>query len=320
MNTATADKPSTAAPVERMPVRRPPSLVSKFAAKYSIDSEKLLPILKATAFKQKDGEVTNEQMAALLIVADQYGLNPFTREIFAFPDKQNGIVPVVSVDGWLRIINEDVMMNGVEFRYSEAMITPKDDRCPGLKVAAHEWIEAVFRRKDREHPIVVREYLEEVYRPPFEYSNGGKKEGPWQSHTKRMHRHKALIQGARVAFGFAGLFDEDEAHRIIEGQVLPTDPLPVTQQQRGAAGLAKALGVDTVDGGNGNDSAQGGDKPAGTLEQREALVTKMKACSDQEILDLVLDETRDLVWTDADRAVLDETYRARTKDLAEAKS
>ncbi len=36
-------------------------------------------------------------MAALMIVADQYGLNPFTREIFAFPDKQNGIVPVVGV-------------------------------------------------------------------------------------------------------------------------------------------------------------------------------------------------------------------------------
>ena len=41
---------------------------------------------------------------ALLIVADQYGLNPFTREIFAFDDKRAGIVPVVSVDGWSRIL------------------------------------------------------------------------------------------------------------------------------------------------------------------------------------------------------------------------
>jgi hypothetical protein len=88
-------------------VAAPPraSLVQKFAARYSIEPEKLLGILKATAFKVKDGETTNEQMAALLVVADQYGLNPFTKEIFAFPDKQNGIVPVVGVDGWSRIIN-----------------------------------------------------------------------------------------------------------------------------------------------------------------------------------------------------------------------
>jgi hypothetical protein len=31
--------------------------------------------------------VTDEQMMALLIVADQYGLNPFTKEIYGYPDK-----------------------------------------------------------------------------------------------------------------------------------------------------------------------------------------------------------------------------------------
>jgi hypothetical protein len=31
---------------------------------------------------------------------------------------------------------------------------------------------------------------------------------------KRMLRHKALIQCARVAFGFSGIFDEDEARDI----------------------------------------------------------------------------------------------------------
>ena len=52
--TATAQ---AAAPVENLPARAKPSLVSKFAAKYTIDAEKLLPILKATAFKQKKGEI-----------------------------------------------------------------------------------------------------------------------------------------------------------------------------------------------------------------------------------------------------------------------
>ena len=205
------------------PIKRA-SLVEKFAARYSIESEKLLPILKATAFKVKEGEVSNEQMAALLVVADQYGLNPFTREIFAFPDKQNGIVPVVSVDGWTRIINEHSQMNGVEFRYSESTIAPGDSRCPGLKVIGHEWIECVISRKDREKPIVVREYLEEVYREPFTFRDGNKKESAWQTHTKRFHRHKALIQCGRLAFGFAGIYDQDEAERIIEHDVTPAAP------------------------------------------------------------------------------------------------
>jgi hypothetical protein len=61
-------------------------------------------------------------------------------------------------------------------------------------------------RKDRSHPIVVTEYLSECKRNAQ----------PWQTHPKRMLRHKAMIQCARLAFGFAGIFDPDEAERIIE--------------------------------------------------------------------------------------------------------
>ncbi len=44
------------------------------------------------------------------------------------------------------------------------------------------------------------------------------------------------------------MLDEDEAHRIIEGTVLPTDPLPI-EHKRGTAGLADALGVAKTDSG-----------------------------------------------------------------------
>ena len=186
------------------------SLVTKFAERFGVEPNKLLGTLKATAFKQSgDKEASNEQMMALLIVADQYRLNPFTKEIFAFDDKHKGIVPVVSVDGWARIINEHSQLDGIEFRYAEKMVTMSDAKpCP-------EWCEAVITRKDRAQPIVVREYLDEVYQPK---RNGYT--GPWQTHTKRMLRHKALIQGSRIAFGFAGIHDEDEAYRIIEGQAV----------------------------------------------------------------------------------------------------
>lgn len=169
------------------------------------DPQELVQTLKATAFK---GNATDAQFNALMIVSTQYGLNPFTKEIYAFPDKQNGIVPVVGVDGWSRIINNHPQFDGMEFKYSEETTTPA-----GSNTKAHEWVECVIYRKDRSHPIVAREYLDEVYRPPFK-GKFGEVNGPWQSHTKRMHRHKAMIQTARLAFGFVGIYDEDEAQRI----------------------------------------------------------------------------------------------------------
>ncbi len=60
----------------------------------SVDPQELITTLRQTAFK---GDASDAQFIALLIVANQYGLNPWTKEIYAFPDKQNGIVPVVAL-------------------------------------------------------------------------------------------------------------------------------------------------------------------------------------------------------------------------------
>lgn len=149
------------------------------------DGAELVETLKATAFK---GQVSNAQMTALLVVANQYGLNPWTKEIYAFPDKNNGIVPVVGVDGWARIINSHPQFDGMDFEQD------------------HEACTCIIYRKDRSHPIKVTEYMDECRRQT----------GPWQSHPKRMLRHKAMIQCARLAFGYAGIYDLDEAERIVE--------------------------------------------------------------------------------------------------------
>jgi hypothetical protein len=164
------------------------SLVARMANRFGVDPSKMLTTLKATAFK---GDVTNEQMMALLVVAEQYKLNPWTKEIYAFPDR-NGIVPVVGVDGWARIINERPELDGIDFNEAED----------------GSWIECIIYRKDRAHPTKVKEWLAECKRGTQ----------PWQSHPRRMLRHKALIQCARVAFGFGGIYDQDEAERIIEAE------------------------------------------------------------------------------------------------------
>lgn len=180
------------------------TLVTKFAERFSVDESEVKNILKATAFKVKDGVVTDEQMSSLMIIANEYNLNPFTKEIYAYPDK-GGIVPVVGVDGWTRIMNEHPQFDGVEFKFSDEKVTHKGKNC-------HEWIECIITRKDRAKPIVVREYFDEVVRTPNFPT-------PWDTHPKRMHRHKTLIQASRIAFGFSGIYDEDEAERILEKDV-----------------------------------------------------------------------------------------------------
>jgi len=180
------------------------SLSARMAERYGVDPEQMMVTLKATAFK---GQVSNEQMQALLIVADQYGLNPWTKEIYAFPDRNNGIVPVVGVDGWSRIINEHQQFDGLEFDQD-------DESCT-----------CIIYRKDRKHPIKVTEWMAECKRDGV---------GPWKSHPRRMLRHKALIQCARLAFGYTGIYDEDEAQRITEAQQ-ERDITPAKPEQKAVA-------------------------------------------------------------------------------------
>jgi phage recombination protein Bet len=146
-------------------------------------------------------------------------LNPWTHEIYAFPDKQNGIVPVVGVDGWSRLMNSNPEFDGMEVIESDDIVTGEDHKpCP-------RWIECRIYRKGRTHYVPSKERFDECYRPPFVTRDGRKVSGPWQTHTSRMLRHKAVIQAARMAFGFAGIYDPDEADRIIEaGPVISANP------------------------------------------------------------------------------------------------
>ena len=186
MSTAVATKTD----VSNLPAKRV-SLVARIAAKYEIDADKMLDTMKATCFRQKgEKQVSNEQMMALLVVAEQYNLNPFTKEIYAFPT-DGGITPIIGFDGWIRLINERPELEAMELAYA-----PEGSENP--------WIECTIWRKDRGKPITVREYLDECIRDT----------GPWKSHPRRMLRHKAIIQCARVAFGYGGVYDPDEGERI----------------------------------------------------------------------------------------------------------
>jgi hypothetical protein len=234
---ATQQKPTTAAAPAAAPSPTL-SLVSRLGHRFGVDPNKLLETLKATAFRtgSPDRPPSTEELMALLVIADEHGLNPFTRELYAFLDKKtNAVVPIVSVDGWIRIINAQPTLRSISFTWSDDTV----DHSPakgGKTFTCHAWMECEIVRSDRDKPIVIREYFAEVVRR-MDFAT------PWDTHPNRMHRHKVLIQAGRVAFGFGGIFDPDEASRLIEGE-----SVRMPEANAAAAGLNAALTHQPIEG------------------------------------------------------------------------
>ena len=238
-----------------------PSLVARMGERYGVDAAKLLDTLKATAFKVKDSNITNEQLLSLLVVADQFGLNPFTREIFAFPDK-GGIVPVVGVDGWARITNQHPMFDGMSFSMPE-----DGSSCT-----------CTMHRKDRAFPTEVTEYMVECKRAT----------APWASHPRRMLRHKTMIQTARLAFGFAGIYDPDEAERIANAESAPSHPSGMHAVKAAVKKVASIAMVERVDPTTGEIA------PDATPITYAVFADRLVKTKDAELAGLILDEAREL--------------------------
>ena len=176
------------------------SVLVDMATRYNMEPAAFEATIRATVTKT----ASKEEFAAFLLVAKEYNLNPLTKEIYAFPAKGGGIVPIVSVDGWVSLVNSHSACDGFEFDMDH------DDNGKLVSCTCRMF------RKDRSHPVTVTEYLSECIRGTE----------PWKM-QHRMLRHKAMIQAARYAYGFSGIYDEDEGAKIAEMRdVTPRDEPP----------------------------------------------------------------------------------------------
>ena len=105
--------------------QQPASILATVATKYGLAAKNLYDTLADTIFPSKKS-ATPEQVQSLLIVANQYDLNPFTKEIYAFPGK-----------------------GGMDIEFDDDDSgTPKSCTC-------------TIHRKDRGHPTRITEYYAE---------------------------------------------------------------------------------------------------------------------------------------------------------------
>jgi phage recombination protein Bet len=191
----------------------PRGIVATMAEQYAMAPQAFEATLRATVMPST---ATKEEFAAFLMVANRYGLNPLTREIYAYPKRGGGIQVIVGVDGWANLINSHPMFDGMDF------VDKHDDKGAVVSITCR-----IFR-KDRSHPIECTEYLAEC----------DQHTQPWKQWPRRMLRHKAMIQAARYCFSYSGIIDPDEYERY--PAIIP-NPLTKRLEQ-----LAKDANEDIV--------------------------------------------------------------------------
>ena len=113
----------------------------------------------------------------LLRTAKEYQLNPMQEEVLLAQYGERWQI-IISIDGWIKIINRHPAFTGISFHQSS-------EEKEGLPI----WMECTITRSDRTMPITTREYLSEV-RNDSDY---------WKKMPRRMLRHKAMQQCARIA-------------------------------------------------------------------------------------------------------------------------
>ena len=162
----------------------------------------------------------------LLTASLKYNLSPVGREIFLCPDPL-GRAPllVVGVDGWSRILNDHEQFAGMRFKES-------DELNDGVPV----WIECAIYRRDRRVATAVREYLCEV--------RGAS--SAWITHPRRMLRHKAMVQCARIAFGLGEIVDPDEAMQIVSAREASIQNSPPDKENAPTSHNRKPVGVSDL--------------------------------------------------------------------------
>lgn len=174
------------------------SLLMRLGTKWGVDWKELYNTLAKTCFKSKDGSApTKEEMMSLLIIAEQAGLNPFLGEIYAFPGKTGGIVPIVGINGWRKIATGNPEYAGIRFEFSTEKIEVAGVKCC-------EYIKASVCRRRPDGTSYEAEgyaFFDEKFRGT----------DPWKQQPRQMLMNKAQIQALKNNFpSLSSLYDEEE--------------------------------------------------------------------------------------------------------------
>ena len=252
------------------------------ATRLSVDPQEMQSIIMQTVMPNKGQNVTQEQFVAFLTVANTYGLDPLKKEIYAFPNK-GAIQPIVSIDGWLLIINSRPEYDGMELEEKLG----RDNSIVSVTCKIH--------RKDQSHPTTITEYFSECKRNT----------DPWKNQPIRMLRHKATIQCARYAFGLSGIMDEYDAQMLTEREINPSKP---------ASALRRPELLESAEA----TKEEAEPEPVVDLIPVDALLESMDSCPTMELLDTVREDAEKYAVGTDERETLVKFYLAKKAEILRA--
>jgi hypothetical protein len=160
--------------------------------------------------------VPEKTRLCLLRMILEYRLDPLKEELFLHCHDNGQWQVLISVDGWIKLISRNPHFVGMAFTESSQMIND-----------IPTWIECAIYRSDRTMPMVVREYFVEV-----------KQETQiWQKMPRRMLRHRALQQCARLSFGitlhdtpFTQLTEKPSDHTTVFADTQVSPPIFISHE------------------------------------------------------------------------------------------
>lgn len=181
-------------------------LIARFAARYGVTEENFKKMLKGSIFKSRNP--SDSEVLTFLHICEKYSLDPVSKEIYPTLTTTGDLLPVVSVDGWLKLLHSQPDFNGLDATYSKEKVDVDFVDRKGKKViiTGPESCRVTIFIKGKEHPVSIEERFDETVRLSE----------PWRTHPHRMLRHKTLIQAVRYAYSFSDIFDADEAESFAE--------------------------------------------------------------------------------------------------------
>jgi hypothetical protein len=136
-----------------------------------------IDLIELQAWINLQVEVPIKTILLLLRSAKQYQLNPLEEEIILI-EQTNVWQSTISINGWIKIINQHPAFSGISFLESNT----QDKGVP-------TWMECTIFRSDRAIGTKIRVYFLEEQ----------KESEIWQKMPRRMLRHRALQQCVRLA-------------------------------------------------------------------------------------------------------------------------
>ncbi|KZL22671.1 recombinase RecT [Pseudovibrio sp. Ad37] len=202
------------------------NLTQSLAQKLKMTTDVYLAAFRKIVLANLKGNISVEEIVSLLTVAERYDIDPFLREFYASRTPEGKVIPLLTYDGWVRIVNRHPEYNGEAFVYSDDKV---NERHTGQEV--YEWIECAIHRKDRGYPTVVREFFRENYQDAAVNPQDASHDlGSWQKLPNRRLRMQAFVQTARLAFGVSGIYHQQDLQPVSDVKSSPAVEAPAPKQ------------------------------------------------------------------------------------------